>query len=399
MHQKQATQEPATAENDADDLSIDMSEVSDAETLLACRAYLQRRNKLGWKESGQRKFLRQQASAMFPSFAKESVGHFWEDPSELLFLNDTDNKNNENGGGDQPSYGDVYKEEPDEVLQQPHADQVIFEETDDGDESVYRGGDVFTTYPSGPSAERIRRSEAKSAQWQDPAFREQWYGKRWGGRTILTESLKQERLLGKRVLNIPADILESEEMAALTDEEINDAIRTYVLSKRRRSRAMKSTTKQYVELKNDKRIPRDALFSFDEKAMNERKQIRAERAKAAYQKRLDNQRLSPILPKQSRTFVPRGMSPKEALLRVSADLDLQQLPTIQDVAVMLLPQKLGRRKDLLRRILNEHFDLRGKCVPDDFDEPNGACHFVTQVPIDHLGKFVIMQMEKDASVG
>jgi hypothetical protein len=92
------------------------------------------------------------------------------------------------------------------------------------------------------------------------------------------------------------------------------------------------------------------------------------------------------------------MSPKEALLRVSADLDLQRLPTIQDVVVMLQPQKLGRRKDLLRRILNEHFDLRGKCVPDNFDEPNGSCHFVTQVPIDHLGKFVIMQMEKVASI-
>lgn len=385
-------------ENDADQLPIDMSEISDAETLLACRAYLQRRNKLGWKASGQRKFLRQQASAMFPSFAKESVGYFWEDPTELIFLNDTDNKDSENGRSDQPSYGDVYKEETDEVLQQPHADQVIFEETDDGDESVYRGGGVFTTYPSGPSAERMRRSEAKSAQWQDPAFREQWYMKRWGGRTILTEAVKQERLLGERVRDIPTEILESEEMAALTDEEINDAIRTHVLSKRRRSRSMKSATKQYVELQNDKRIPRDALFSFDEESMIERKKIRAERAKAAYQKRLDNQRFSPVLPKDSRALVPQGMSPKEALLRVSADLDLQRLPTIQDVVVMLQPQKLGRRKDLLRRILNEHFDLRGKCVPDNFDEPNGSCHFVTQVPIDHLGKFVIMQMEKVASI-
>ena len=372
---------------DAEDLLIDLSEISDAETLLACRAYLQRKNKLGWKEFERRKYLQQQSSAIFSSYARDSVGYFWEDPSELLFVRNYDDD------GDQPSYGDAYQEGPND-LQQPHVDQVVFEETGVGDESVFRGGGVFTTYSTGPSDERIRRSKAKTAQWQDPEFRRRWYAKRWASKTILTEVVKQERRQDKKLLAMPAKILESDELAAMTEEEVQKAIVTYVTSNRRRGKSMKFRSKQYVETKTGERLTRDVLFSPDKCAMEEKQRLRSARAKAAYQKRIENQGSLPLSPKRSRIHLPRGMSPREAILRVSADLELQRLPTLEDVTIILKPTKLGRRKDLLRRILNEHFDLRGRCVPVDLDNPDGGFLFVTQAPLAQLGNFVLRKMNE-----
>lgn len=367
-----------------EDILVDFSEVSDAETLLACRAYLQRRNKLGWKQFERRKQAQQQSSALFPSFSKDSVGYFWEDPSELLYTN------NNSPDGDRPSYGDLISEEQQDFLLQPHADQVVFENYDDGDTSIYSGGGVFTTHPSGPSEERIRRSNAKSAQWQDAEFRKKWYEKRWAGKTIMTEEFKKNRRLDEKLLAVPSEIVDSKELAAMTEEEIYDAVVIYVISNRRRGKSMKNRTSYYVEARTDEKLPRDALFCLDEAAMKDKQRLRSERAKAAYQKRLENQGSFSIVPKiNTRSFVPRFVSPKEALFRINADLQLQRLPTLQDVKIMLQPKKLGRRRDILRRILNEHFNLRGKCVPVDFDKPNGECMFVTLAPIDHLGKFVI----------
>ena len=386
--QRQRTLANGKNENSAEDLSINLSEISDAETLLACRSYLQRKNKLGWKEFERRKEMHQQSSAIISSYAKESVGYFWEDPSELLCVH------NDDVDGDRPSYGDVYPEGPN-VLQQLHVDQVVFEETGVSDESVSSGGGgVFTTYPTGPSEARIRRSKAKSAQWQDPDFRRRWYAKRWANKTILTEAVKKERRQDKKLLAMPAKILDSDEMAAMSEEEVQEAIVTYVTSNRRRGNSMKVRGKQYVETKTEQRLTRDVLFTPDIGAMEEKQRLRSERAKAAYQKRLENQGSLPLSPKRSKIQLPRGMSPREALLRVSADLELQRLPTLQDVTIILTPTKLGRRKDLLRRILNEHFDLRGKCVPVELDNPGGDLLFVTQAPLAQLGNFVLRQMKE-----
>lgn len=157
---------------------------------------------------------------------------------------------------------------------------------------------------------------------------------------------------------------------------------------------MKFRSKQYVETKTGERLTRDVLFSPDKCAMEEKQRLRSARAKAAYQKRIENQGSLPLSPKRSRIHLPRGMSPREAILRVSADLELQRLPTLEDVTIILKPTKLGRRKDLLRRILNEHFDLRGRCVPVDLDNPDGGFLFVTQAPLAQLGNFVLRKMNE-----
>jgi hypothetical protein len=220
------------------------------------------------------------------------------------------------------------------------------------------------------------------------------YAKRWASKTILTEVVKQERRQDKKLLAMPAKILESDELAAMTEEEVQKAILTYVTSNQRRGKSMKFRSKQYAERKTGERLTRDVLFSPDKCAMEEKQRLRSARAKAAYQKRIENQGSLPLSPKSSRIHLPRGMSPREAILRVSADLELQRLPTLEDVTIILKPTKLGRRKDLLRRILNEHFDLRGRCVPVDLDNPDGGFLFVTQAPLAQLGNFVLRKMNE-----
>ena len=153
---------------------------------------------------------------------------------------------------------------------------------------------------------------------------------------------------------MPAKILESDELAAMTEEEVQKAIVTYVTSNRRRGKSMKFRSKQYAETKTGERLTRDVLFSPDKCAMEEKQRLRSARAKAAYQKRIENQGSLPLSPKRSRIHLPRGMSPREAILRVSADLELQRLPTLEDVTIILKPTKLGRRKDLLRRIQKKY---------------------------------------------
>jgi hypothetical protein len=63
--------------------------VSDSEIVLACRAYLQRKNRLagGWAEAAKWR-KRKEALLSAISEQQESVGFFWEDPSQLRYLYD-----------------------------------------------------------------------------------------------------------------------------------------------------------------------------------------------------------------------------------------------------------------------------------------------------------------------
>ena len=64
---------------------------------------------------------------------------------------------------------------------------------------------------------------------------------------------------------------------------------------------------------------------------------------------------------------------------------------------MLKPGRLGRRRDVLRRILNDCFDLRGKCVPSSDVDKEGDLLFVTKCTIDELGSFVLSKMSEKVS--
>jgi hypothetical protein len=208
---------------------------------------------------------------------------------------------------------------------------------------------------------------------------------------------KQKRL-DERVRSMPRSLFESRELASLTEEEIMEAIRTYVVSNRKRSKAHTKDARQERKTEKDESVKRGKskieLFFGSNDAKKEAQRKRAERAIKAYQTRLANQgRLVPTKTRHKRTHdvVPTSDTPKDALIRIQVQLESNLWPPIADVELILKPLMLGRRKDLLRRILNEHFDLRGKCVPVDSSK---ELLFVTQCSIEELGAFVLQKMQE-----
>jgi hypothetical protein len=375
---------------------VDLDSVTDAEALLACRAYLQRKNRLGaWKDYQRRKESLRLPSSVGKTVAFESVGYFWENPEELIYL---DNDNDEEM--------EVISEEV------GSEGRVVFESTEE-DESVitmmlgttpsaWERSAEFTNFPTSPSRERVRRSNAAKKTWEDPVWRKMWYEKRWGRLRNSSPLVAKQKRLDERVRSIPTSLFQSPELASLTQEEIIDAIRTYVVSNRKRSRAQTKDARIKKKLEREEAIKTgeskmDLFFaSNDDKKQAQQK--RAERAKRAYQTRLANQNKdreapeSSIRRKPTHDALPTANTPKDALVRILTQLETNQLPLIADVALILKPPKLGRRKEVLRRILSEHFDLRGKCVPAH--DPSKKLLFVTQCSVDELGAFVLLNMHE-----
>jgi hypothetical protein len=346
--------------------SDDTSAVSDAEALHACWSYLKRRKTLGnWT-----KFERRNA---MKALAKPH--YFWEDEDdEVEIVTDDDDD-------DDPEY-DVEAWSP-------------------GPEKWFG---EFTSFPTEPTVTRSRRSRAAKKTWQDPEFRKRWQQSRWGGKRSKEE--EEERLEENRVRSLPREFWGSPELAQMTEEEIATAIETYVSARNKRSASRKKTLQEMKPAmqseKTEKRLPRDALFTLDQETLKEKQRLRSERAKKAYQNRMRNKQEAPP-PKRThrRAFLPTGAIPQDALLRIEDDLDRGEFPLINDVFVIMKPLKLAKRKDLLKRILLELFDLRGKCVPVDLEECDCEKSFVTQCSIQHLGDYVVhlLQTQKSQEQG
>jgi hypothetical protein len=212
-----------------------------------------------------------------------------------------------------------------------------------------------------------------------------------------------------------------------------------------------------------------------EKFLQEARRQRSERSRLIYQKRLENEQqllalqqidvpltaplLSPSL--NARRRYPSN-SPQDAMKRIQQVLD--KLPAAKhasttagartspsndmtapfamlysslsdDVKLILAPNKLAGRKDLLRLILSRCFQLRGKCVPpmddlsmmamngerhklkvqqhderevvafqsydDDHEEHpvnNENCLFVTQCTVEHLGMFILHLLSRQQRI-
>lgn len=393
------------------DEAVDPDSVTDAEALLACRAYLQRKNRLGaWKDYQRRKESLRQASSSF----EEGVGYFWEDPEQLVYLDHEDDDEDED---------DV--DEKEEGVE----GRVVFENLDlDGTVTMWMGADKaqisalaigaaeFTSFPTNPSTERQRRSHAAKTMWSDPEWRERWYAKRWGRLRHTSPLLAKQKRLDDRMRSMPTKLFESEQLASLSEEEITEAIRSYVMSNRKRSRAHTKDAilekKKRAEMDSSERLEKGAKSKLDlyvsssQDVMKEAQRKRSERAAKAYETRLANQdrrrnkssakvttsnRVANVVPTDP---LPTSKAPQDAVIRIQAQLESNQLPSLSDVEIILKPLKLGRRKDMLRRILNEHFDLRGKCVPSNFEGGDSGLLFVTQSSIDELGSFVLLKMKE-----
>jgi hypothetical protein len=418
--------------------SIDIDAVSDAEALLAVRAYLQRKNRLGsWSKYEERKRQARQSISSMQNASSRSVdeaGFFWEDPAQLRYLYHDSEASKTISSRHDDSEADLSEmEETDETLVLPvdgeaksRTDTELLDfPMDEEDFDADATADSF--FDHGPSDSRIRRSKAARKTWSNPDWRKMWYERRWGERRRQRVPGKQEqKIMEDRVRTFnPDQLLGSEALSSLTEGEIADAICSYVGANRKRSFSRQiSLQERKAALQKPPSIqalPRDYLLQQDPAVLIENRRKRARRASQAYQKRLDNesfqrdgQRRRQASAKRaadgkaSARTISQARTPDAALQRITADLDDERIPAILDVELILEPIRLGRRKDVLRRILSVCFDLRGKCVPDEstLEEWNNAKEdtaesvepygfvFATSCSIDHLGKFVLYCVQK-----
>ena len=143
-------------------------------------------------------------------------------------------------------------------------------------------------------------------------------------------------------------------------------------------------------------------FSPSATKMEKIKKIRSDKSKRAFQTRLANSKVNTSSSSSSsmknitkfytdnEPEVGDHVSPVTAILQIDAALDHNRLPSPIDVETILKSGRLGRRRDTLRRILSECFDLRGKCVPGDETD----LQFVTNCPIQDLGEFVLTKLNE-----
>lgn len=368
-----------SATKEEEDDFVDLNEISDGEALLACRAYLQRKNRLGWKEGAERKEMRKDL---------QELSFFWETPEEE----------------------EDWARRKEEEIDFDQNDEADFSTNGEREPSIEDPKGLFTAMPIGPSRASEIRRRAKNEQWADPAFRERWYEARWGDHVKRTDASRKQQRMQSKLQAIPESILESPEFAKMTEDEIDEAIVTYVLSNRRRSRtrtkqtadkraaAVASRQQQPDPDEPVVRLDRDSLFSVSDDRLREQQQKRAERAKKAYATRIANAKKKKK-PKTSTVLArkPVGATPKDALERIGVDLDADRMPSLEDVKSVMEAARLSRRKDVLQRIVTDQFGLRGKCVPVVIgnESPSEAKKiFLTKASMTQLGAFVIGLMKE-----
>ena len=414
----------------ADDNEID---ISDAEALLACWSYLQRRKRLGnWTESEQRKVQRSLSRGYFltDNDIDDMIGtvndEFVNDNEEDRVPKQTTNDNDDS------------------------AEEEEFDEDNENIPDISFGGpnlyEDFTSLWGRPTESYIRRSRAIKKVWDDPKYRERWYQKRWGNRRSNEEKeqIARDRKAEKLARALPRGFLGSQELASMSEVEIAEAIRTRIVATRKRVKSRQQTlqrrkddlaesiaaltevSEQGVDKTNTIQIGspplnRAKLFTRSLEELEEEQRKRSELAKKIYATRLKNQQskentdegVTPpqksIPPPERKYYPPKQETPQDAILRIEYRLDRGELPSIEDIRLILEPTKLKKRVQLLHRILKDHFGLRGKCIPiydddDDDDDENiegeknpTRMEFMRQCSVQTVGNFVIKLLTEEES--
>mmetsp|Transcript_5991 Transcript_5991/g.13135 ORF Transcript_5991/g.13135 Transcript_5991/m.13135 type:complete len:491 (-) Transcript_5991:146-1618(-) len=417
-----------SSQNEPEEVSPS-NDLSDAEVLLACRAYLVRRKKLSWSASDRRKRAREQSLAITEG-ESGAVGYFWENPEELVYM-----KSSSSGGGDGASdgiaaagagaglYGRRDKADDEEKGNGLLAvawdggdiwsDGVVEEEDEMGpmeedEDSDRRRGGLYSDFLSGPSNEHEKRSNAQSEKWTDPQWKAMWYKRRWGenGEKRKSSEDKARKRLDSLIDSIPEEVLSSPELAQLSDDDIAEAVRIYVESRRKRSAPRSPAvpmerapaTQEEGELLSES----TATPISEEDRLRAKQKERSERAKRAYETRRANaekkrrevgdtneEKIKIVMPSQ----LPHVFAAQEAMERIEWALYAKMPIAIDDIDLLLVPGRMSGRKDVLLRILDERFGLRGKCVPRD----DGKVVFATNCPIDVLAEFVKIKLKESSS--
>jgi hypothetical protein len=327
--------------------TLNSHDISDDELILACNAFLQRKNRLGWERAAKRRALREKVRDEYIPIIEIST--------------------------------DVYKYDNDLGYE--------FEKQVPDSSGIFENVGIFTEFPSGPTERSLIRSRAKKAQWLDQNFRKRWYESRWGSRSKMSQESKNAQKRQKKILQLTLPKLKSE-FASLTPSEIEEAISTYILSNRKRSIRRKSEKKledpvnaTQVLQSTTEPLLRDSLFTLSNDVLREQQRIRSEKAQRAYQKRIENSKNSKSKPKP----VVRLKAAKEALVRICSDLDSKRIPSLQDMSDMMSVSKLPKRRDVLQRIVNENPNLSGTFFISEFGAPLN----LSQASVEQLGKLAI----------
>lgn len=412
----------AKSEKSQEDVKIMMDDISDEEALLACRAYLQRKNRLGkdgWTKYKERQQKLKSAlvmgshidenysqdtseedqNAKSQSAADPGAGYFWENPEELRYLRT---------GRPRLSFDDQDDLLDEDFLYNMDEEEENQYDEDDDDfllEEEYDEDGIFTGFPSKPTEEHILRSNNKTELFQDAEWKKMWYARRWGNHASKRqrEQRNKEKKLQKYVQQIPNSILRNEELAVLTDDEIEDAIKTYVVANRRRSVAQKRRLKEKeaaMKMQRNKKkkskmksptaktVSGPTLDSFlsqmngdsrIEEELREQRKRRSERSKKAYQTRMkhvnkstnaDSSRsmaMSKIKNQSDQLdelILDRISMSSERIRQIINDPSLLDKKLLDlDLKVIMHPGRLKGRKQMLKGLLETCFGLKGKCIP------------------------------------
>ena len=430
------TQSSATASTyshnntSSESAGIDLSSINEAQLLLACRSWLIRKHKLEWKEKKRR------ADAAASPLNNE--GYFWPDPNDLLYLREDPDPYNLNYN---ETYGEYYGYKRNGVRFLTSQDTTYSGKNYLEDETISQveerastSSSPFSTNPLYPSAEHVRRSNAKIKLWRNETWKKEWYSKRWEGR-VATDAQKLQDKQDKLVRGVSNDVIESSSFDNMSDEDVTSAIISYLVGNQRKSTSrLSNKDKRQIERESFRewreQVKREARnapknlnnitktmkeiasvvtpppsskhelsFTPSVKTMRKLKKQRSEKSRRAFQTRLANSKAKTTsISKNITKFyaIDDGdninISPMKAILHVDNALDQNKLPSPIDVETMLKPGRLGRRRDILRRILSDCFGLRGKCVPSLSGE--GDILFVTQATINELGSFVLTKLRE-----
>lgn len=418
-----------------------LGSVSDVEALLACQAYLIRKRRLRWTAAEERQKRRDKASwdaQEDSSLGLKSTGFFWEDMRQLPYSRSTDRSIDVTDGSDWdeptvPQVGMAQDLEDEGNLASPYgSDESEIEHweavksmpstlqslsmkavKEDREEDEIH--DDFSAIDGNPTLSHLRRSEAAKRRWSDPVWKAKWLEKRWGSSAAkcnikTTHRMKRVQERVKR-LN-PGNLLSNPEMLAMSEDDIAEAITTYVKSNRKRVASRKQTMDErkrsltwdpsFTGNDDNSRVNRETILEKSLAAAIEARARRSQQAKRAYEKRLLNMSNNHKILRNLSIHQDVAASPQEALLRIESDIQSSRLPAINDVQLILNPARLTGRKVMLRRILDECFNLRGKCIPKNYSQTQKHAKrqpdtrdmvFVTTSSIDSLGEFVLDKLE------
>ena len=423
---------------------------ADEQVLLAVRSYLVRRHRLPWRAKLQRRqdefycsksYLEttpRDISSISYDDSDKAIGYFWHDLTQLKQLTHPNHNDFTDTDYDMETEFSMIDGEQLLSSKEEYNDESSNLITDNtfADDDI--GGSLFTNFASCPDDTRVRRSNVAKTTWSDPEFRRKWWTKRWGDRVKLKS--KEKTRLDAKLRKIPPDILQSYEFKSalldLDNNELTSIVQSYVASNRKRVASRRKADASAPETEYASSTADHLLkvgteqfaFKISEEGQRETQLKRSEKARLAYLTRLankesrvgcsdyqkgatnespqrntelENDATMPYEPdrlftqtfgrkswlyarssKPSERTYEQAMSNLRDALNDSNNTDV----SAADIQLLLEPERLAGRKELLVRILKEKFGLFGKCVPFD---ANGKKEFATHSTIQRLGNFIL----------